>query len=518
MDDRFLPKIGKDVIESLTLGMYDDPRFIYREYIQNSADQIDKAIEIGLLSKNEGSIHISISAENSKIEIEDDATGIPAAEVENILLNIAQSIKTRGVNKGFRGIGRLGGLAYCEKLIFETSYMSEKQKTRVLWDSKLLKKILNNRSQKEEATSVIKSVASIEVEEADSSSHFFKVILEGVSNTLLLDLKEVKKYLSLVAPIPFPTKFYFKSKISEDLKKFGINLDEYKIFLNTELLFKDYTTYIYKGDEEVRKKEDEIVDIEFIYEKASDGELLYWGWYSISKKLQSLNQINNGRGLRLRKSNIQIGDEYTLQKFHRDKRFQFYFVGEIHALHPELIPNSRRDYFTENDYCKEFEKKIKLFFHSTIYKLCYSASEINSSVKKIEEFTNFQNDFQQKNIDGFTSFDEHDEYRQALETKHNEAVKAQKKLEKIKRESHEMALTPIKKVIDGVAPVIAQYSIPENLKIIDHQSKPKLRTTKLSALSREQQKFLGRIFGIIKKVLDKSTAENLILKIEEELK
>ena len=30
------PKIGKDVIESLTLGMYEDCRFIYREYIQNS--------------------------------------------------------------------------------------------------------------------------------------------------------------------------------------------------------------------------------------------------------------------------------------------------------------------------------------------------------------------------------------------------------------------------------------------------------------------------------------------------
>ena len=38
------PRIGKDVIESLTLGMYEDCRFIYREYIQNSADQVDKAI------------------------------------------------------------------------------------------------------------------------------------------------------------------------------------------------------------------------------------------------------------------------------------------------------------------------------------------------------------------------------------------------------------------------------------------------------------------------------------------
>ena len=42
------PQIGKDVIESLTLGMYEDCRFIYREYIQNAADAVDKAISLSL--------------------------------------------------------------------------------------------------------------------------------------------------------------------------------------------------------------------------------------------------------------------------------------------------------------------------------------------------------------------------------------------------------------------------------------------------------------------------------------
>ena len=37
-------KIGKDVIESLTLGMYEDCRFIFREYIQNAADQDRKSV------------------------------------------------------------------------------------------------------------------------------------------------------------------------------------------------------------------------------------------------------------------------------------------------------------------------------------------------------------------------------------------------------------------------------------------------------------------------------------------
>ena len=47
MAKQSVPVIGKDVIESLTIGMYEDSRFIFREYIQNAADQIDKAIAEG---------------------------------------------------------------------------------------------------------------------------------------------------------------------------------------------------------------------------------------------------------------------------------------------------------------------------------------------------------------------------------------------------------------------------------------------------------------------------------------
>jgi molecular chaperone HtpG len=110
--------IGKDVIESLTTSMYDDPRFVYREYIQNCADAIDKARKIGLIT--DGNIHISINPAKRKIEIEDDAIGIEKEKVVEVLKNIAQSTKQKGIDKGFRGIGRLGGLGYCDRLIFET--------------------------------------------------------------------------------------------------------------------------------------------------------------------------------------------------------------------------------------------------------------------------------------------------------------------------------------------------------------------------------------------------------------
>ena len=79
------PQIGKDVIESLTLGMYEDCRFIYREYVQNAADAVDKAVKLSILEKKAEEIHIKIDVENRQITIFDNATGIPKDNVISIL-------------------------------------------------------------------------------------------------------------------------------------------------------------------------------------------------------------------------------------------------------------------------------------------------------------------------------------------------------------------------------------------------------------------------------------------------
>src|SRR5690554_474578 len=112
---------GANIIENLTTGMYKDSKVIYREYIQNSCDQIDKAVASGLLGEGEGKIEIWLDFDQRKITIEDNATGIPASEFVRTLSNIADSDKQLGKNKGFRGIGRLCGLAYCKELVFTSS-------------------------------------------------------------------------------------------------------------------------------------------------------------------------------------------------------------------------------------------------------------------------------------------------------------------------------------------------------------------------------------------------------------
>jgi hypothetical protein len=507
--------IGKDVIESLTIGMYDDSRFIYREYIQNAADQIDKARHQKLVE--EGEIHIIIDPDKKVISIEDDATGIEENKVIEILKNIAQSTKKRGVDKGFRGIGRLGGLGYCENLVFETSFKGEDVKSIMTWDAKKLKAIINNRNHKEEASEVIDSVTTFEKKKENPDLHYFKVSLIGVTNKDLFDVKEIRTYLSMVAPIPFCKSFVYAKKIYDELKNEGINIDEYKTFVNTEQLFKGYNSYIYEGDANNRKKIGEIIDVLFFKDYDKDNNKLFWGWYGITEKNQSLNQINFARGFRLRKANIQIGNEDTLTKLHRDKRFQFYFFGEVYGLHPDLIPNARRDYFSETETFYEFENKLKSFFHTTIHKICYTASDVNSAIKAINSYNEIVEQFEKKQEEGFVDKTEQKTLLENLEKKKGEAIKAQNKLETIKTKSAETnTLSPITKIIER-ATSNHTLTVKGNIET-EIDTKPVFRTDKLSKLNKEQRKFLSNIFRTIRNVLPKETAELLILKIEEEFK
>ncbi|MCB0746487.1 MAG: ATP-binding protein, partial [Ignavibacteriae bacterium] len=319
-------KIGKDVIDSITLSMYEDPRIIYREYIQNSADQIDIAVDESILKNTgEGVIEIKIDSNRNSITIEDNATGIERNKVENVLKNIAQSSKKRDANKGFRGIGRLGGIAYCEKLIFETSFEGENVKSILTWDAVKLKAIINDRTKNEEATEVIDAVTNLETESEDSNAHYFKVILQGVENPKLLSIEDVREYLSMVAPVPYQRHFIFKDIIYKELKNGKLPLDMYNIFVNNDKVEKAYTTSIYEGADHDKKKIDEITELKFfpIYDK--NDNLLAYGWYGISNFEKQIPSVNVARGIRLRKGNIQIGNNDTLIPFFKEQRGNNYF-------------------------------------------------------------------------------------------------------------------------------------------------------------------------------------------------
>ena len=120
---------GKYVLDSLSVGMYSHPLMAIREYIQNSADAIDYLPGL----PDSASIDVVIDGRKRSLSIRDNGAGIPCDKARGTLLNVGCSEKDPTLNRGFRGIGRLGGLGYCDELRFITKSQGEDMVSVCTW-------------------------------------------------------------------------------------------------------------------------------------------------------------------------------------------------------------------------------------------------------------------------------------------------------------------------------------------------------------------------------------------------
>lgn len=242
-------EIGKFTLESLTTGMYSEPESCYREYIQNAVDSLDTALAEGLMQEQDFRIEIIVDGSRQEISIKDNGTGVKKDLVRKTLLDIGKSTKLHTTNRGFRGIGRLGGLSYCKKLSFCTTAIGEDSKTLVTFDCDKLKALLvPGQSTDQNLQSVVEAVTEVQVMQEQSSAHYFIVKMDGVDDiSSLLDLDTVKDYISQVAPVPFKDKFYRGREIKKELSENGIAIAEYPIFIGESFesisqVYKPYKT------------------------------------------------------------------------------------------------------------------------------------------------------------------------------------------------------------------------------------------------------------------------------------
>lgn len=511
------PIFGKNVIETLSEGMYDNPLFLFREYVQNSADAIDAAESTGILKKGYGQIVITIDTESRNISFEDNGTGIPVKLVNKMLANIGDSQKDRKSNKGFRGIGRLGGLGYCQKVRFETSAFGENYKSTLEWDAKTLHDILADKDEHMHAGQLIKQITTTSTREYPEKEHFFKVTLVNVNKNSdeLLDTEEVRKYLSMVAPVPFDyAKFQYVDDIERFLQEEGISKpNEYQLYLNGDEIRKGYETPL-----KIEGKKD--VDILGVVCRPIkyDDKVLGWYWFCVSRFEGVLPKNCWQRCIRLRKSNIQIGEADCLSNhpkrglpLWREDRGNNYFIGEIHTLDVDLIPNSRRDYFNQDEACRNFEAALTLEFKN-LHDLYHSASVLRSQNKVLQDAHEAKKDFENKEKSGaFYSPEDRTEAQNKVKELESKIPAAQKAIEKTLKKSNSGAL---KLVADEYTEeLVNSYdTIPTK------PFKPDLTPTKGYAkdnIDIEVKKVLDVVFEVLDKMLPPDKADpihNAIIK------
>lgn len=471
--------IGKYTLESLTNGMYASPLDLYREYIQNAVDSIDDAIENKLEKDEYFEIAVNIDHEKKIISIFDNGQGLSKRNAVSTLIDIGNSNKQRTLNRGFRGIGRLAGLGYCDELIFATSYSGEKVKTIIRYNAKLLKELLLVSNDKNiSVLDVMNQIISIEEAEDKVNRHYFEVKMIGVSSKDgLLDAEKVRNYLIQHSPLPYSTQFKWKSAIQEKVRLAGYTIPEYCIYFNGEELYKPYTDSFLS--DRVKKITDSIQDIN-VKPFYRDGVLSAVLWYANTEFFGTIND-NAIKGIRIRQGNILIGDRTTCNSYFKEERFNGWLIGELHVLDPELIVNSRRDDFEKNEayyILVEMFKNWAFSVSKEIRKISYERS-LSREKKAVVEAQSFDD------INGLCSEDL----------------------------SYAEDVTESDYLDSGESVTVAEMDYMDKLSSLLNQKKAQTKYRALNInfkLTIEQRKVLERVFDLIRQEYSHDEAERFI--------
>lgn len=400
MSDKII--IGKYTLESLTSGMYSDPYVVFREYIQNSVDSIDDAIESKIIKSGDDQIIVQLLPTEGRIIIKDNGMGIPSSESEKVLISIGNSNKKAGTSRGFRGIGRLSVLSYCQKLIFSTSYPGENKFTRITIDADKLTRLLTDATEDDVTIiEVLQSVYTIETLPEKEETHYFIVQIDGVDEKSKLNsYEEVVDYLSQNLPVSYSPEFTWGKEICNRLRKEGCEIKAYNVAVQYGMtmtpIYKPYKDEILvdKG----KNISCQIQDIEIVKQTHQDGAVSSIGWIAKTGYFGSIYD-RAVKGIRLRKGNILIGDHQTLNVVFKDARFNGWSMGEVFAIENELIPNARRDNFEKNKaYFVLFEHLATL--SAKITKEIRTASlKRNAELSSAIEKTNHAKDIAERALD-----------------------------------------------------------------------------------------------------------------------
>ena len=368
--------VGSSILGLVTAGMYDNPLAIYREYIQNAVDALQQNQD-----EPNGKIEVILDPQERTVRIRDNGPGLTYEQSEKELLPIGRSNKCLGTDLGFRGIGRLSGLAFAATVTFRTRRRSTDPVTCVTWTG------IGSRTQSEwpeRAEDALQRCATVDTEPGETyPDRFFEAEVSGISRHAagaLLNEDAVRSYISEVCPVPMSREFRYAQRVN-DLFRCGGPFTTQVVTVNDDpqpvqrqygasIRFNDNRTDQFKDFEEFRVPR---------LEGTGDAAV---AWVAHSSYTGAIPKAAAVRGIRARLGNIQIGDESVFDHLFHEDRLNRWCVGEIHILDPHIVPNGRRDYFEPGPHLRNLENHLLPFFR-TLSNRCRNSSASRNREKKL---------------------------------------------------------------------------------------------------------------------------------------
>jgi hypothetical protein len=378
------PKVGAFVLETLTTGMYANPLDCIREYVQNASDAILSAERFEMLKPNNGIIELRLEPKTRTLTIRDNGTGQSPEDAVERLLNIGMSAKVYGQEAGFRGIGRLAGIAYCDRLTFTTTTAYNDAAVSIAFDcSGIRKELTPDVKGAKELSDLLRHNIQEDIDEAPKADHWFEVKMENIDPKLdvFLDLPQLEDYLCQVAPVEFDSqRFVFAPKIHKWAADHGLSIPTVKMVIKTSTGIERQVFKPYRGH--CRTKRDnydiKVTDVRFFPPDVSKNTPAFWLWYAESDLLGMFGD-DRVAGIRFRRNNIAIGGPERMAEIFpgNEGRLNAWTIGEVHVLTDDVIPNARRDGFEATDAWSEVKDDLVPFIRDHC-KACHDASSAKS--------------------------------------------------------------------------------------------------------------------------------------------
>ena len=355
----FNARAGKKLLKICMGDIYPNPMVVYREYVQNSCDSLQEAERQGLFGNNVQKI-VSITINSNSISIHDRGIGVKSENIITSLIDLSFSQKN-GDNIGRYGIGRLTGAKYCDELVFETSAFGETKKSIVHFNAQKAREIIES-DEEMECTEVMEKVTTFTQEDEKQDMHYFRVTMNNVFESHLLDKEGAKRYLAETVPVDFSSSFkdyLLKPAFDENtgFKKLYEKVPCCNVMLDGAPIKKLYESSVTNST----NQEERVGKIRF-FKLENEEEILAWGWYAMTVTAKQFLSTVPFRKIRLRQLNMAVGDLTYFDNLYKKDADAPYFIGEIYATHPKIEPTTGREGLVDNNYKKILEYKVKELF------------------------------------------------------------------------------------------------------------------------------------------------------------
>lgn len=337
--------VGASIISIITESLYDKPIVVFREYVQNSVDAFAKTNESDQKDAIDITVQIrEVTTDNDEVAdtaptdifFLDNGSGIAENEFEKKMIRIAMSDKQKISNIGYKGIGRLSGISYCQRVTFVNilSYKDEEYQVYSVDCKAFRKKKITQEFLTSSVTDIMKQIGDVyadlkEVNDftdtavrnllKDRADYFetrntgFLVVMEDVSQVLeeTVTASTFIKDLSWLLPVPFKEELIIHDKygmliqgLGEEKVKDTVPAKNFPIWLHLD------------GDKQQLERPitvDSLRDYVFVRKfNDAQGRVYAIALYSVSNRKIAIDRKNSFSGFRIYIDNMLLCDENEL--------------------------------------------------------------------------------------------------------------------------------------------------------------------------------------------------------------